>query len=107
EKVDEKLVKLEQEIERFRSNIDTCDEPEQREILEKDLATLQVIRTKLLKAKELTQEVSDLRTSVENPARHKSHDIRRLLAKFGMTLPLGFALLVLGAVLLGLLVWLL
>ena len=67
QQVDEKLEKLEAEIERFKNNIETCDEPEEREILEKDLATLHVIREKLLKAKGLSQQVSDLMHQVEHP----------------------------------------
>lgn len=67
QQVDDKLFKLDNEIQRFESNIAACDEPEQRNLLEKDLATLQVIKEKLLKAKGITQQVNDLRQQVENP----------------------------------------
>lgn len=69
QEVDQKLANLDAEIERFQSNIQTSDDAEQRELLEQDLATLQRIREKLIKAKSITQEVTDLRTSVENPKR--------------------------------------
>lgn len=68
QQVDEKLEKLDEEIERFKTNIETSDDAEQRELLEKDLQTLHVIREKLLKARSLTQKVTDLREQVENPA---------------------------------------
>ena len=67
QQVDEKLFKLDNEIERFKINIAASDEPEQRELLERDLATLQVIREKLIKAKSITQQVTDLRADVEKP----------------------------------------
>ena len=74
QQVDEKLEKLDAEIERFKNNIETCDEPEEREILEKDLATLHVIREKLLKAKGLSQQVSDLKHQVEHPEALNKND---------------------------------
>lgn len=67
QEVDEKLLKIEAEIERFQSNIKSCDDPEQRVLLEKDLATLETIRDKLIKAKQITRNVTDLRDRVENP----------------------------------------
>ena len=65
DEVDEKLLKIEAEIDRFQSNIKTCDDPEQRTVLEKDLATLETIREKLIKAKQITRNVTDLRKNVE------------------------------------------
>ncbi|MCG8671499.1 MAG: hypothetical protein MI867_18990 [Pseudomonadales bacterium] len=67
DQVDDKLAKLDLEIERFKTNIEACQEEEQRSVLEKDLVTLKQIRVKLLKAKSITQQVSDLRHQVENP----------------------------------------
>ena len=105
EKVDDKLVKLESEIERFKTNIQSCDDVEQREILEKDLGTLFVIRDKLLKAKELTQQVSDLRSNVENPPSSVSAKLQHLLAKLGLSPRHALTLGAVAAALLALLVW--
>ena len=90
QQVDEKLEKLDAEIERFKNNIETCDEAEQRELLEKDLATLHVIREKLVKAKGLSQQVSELKHQVENPdALNKNNTM--------LGLPKWLALTLLGA----------
>ena len=105
EKVDEKLIKLETEIARFKSNIESCDDVEQRTILENDLATLHVIREKLLKAKDLTQQVSDLRSNVENPAQQNSFDSQAIFAKLGVTPLQGMAALGVAILLIGLVLW--
>ena len=70
--VDEKLVNIEAEIQRFHSNIKACDDGEQRKLLEQDLATLETIRDKLIKARQITQRVTDLRHEVENPGGDKA-----------------------------------
>lgn len=95
QEVDDKLSKINAEIQRFQSNIKTCDDAEQCAVLEQDLATLKTIREKLLKAKQVTQQVSDLRTRVENP-------VSKSPAMAGLTL-VGLTLLVASVG--GLLLW--
>ena len=67
QEVDQKISNIEADMDRFRTNIESCDDAEQRTLLEQDLATLETIRGKLLKAKQITREVTDFRHEVENP----------------------------------------
>lgn len=101
EQVDEKLIKIDAEIERFKNDIAGCEEPEQRQILEKDLATLHVIREKLLKAKGLSQQVTDLKQHVENPDSFDQGD-----TVLGVPKTIGIGLLsAMGILIVGWLMW--